>query len=75
VLHIGTEFGVMLNDPQLRNGLIAEAERSEQSAQKLRASLRLRFGLAHVLRALAVRLEPRVPHVSETAPSRPVFAE
>jgi hypothetical protein len=75
VLHIGSEFGVMLNDPQLRDGLTAEAERWERSEEKLRASLRLRFGLARVLRAVAIRIEPRTAAASETGATQPVFAD
>ena len=56
--HLGSHYGVILNDPKLRAGLVAEAEQSQQSAEKMRASLRLlRFQLAGVLRALAIRIE------------------
>jgi len=76
VQHLGSEYGVILNDPKLRGGLIAEAERSQQRpADKPRASMRLRLRLAHTLRALAIRIEPRFPKGSEAGSSQPVFAE
>jgi hypothetical protein len=77
--HLGAEYGVILHDPQLRDGFRTEAERSArakaQAAEKPRASVRLRFQFARVLRALAVRVEPRVARESEVGSIRPVFAE
>ena len=73
--HLGTTFAIILNDPQLRKGLIADAERSQRSAAKLRASIRLRFQLAGVLRALAIRIEPQLTRRGETGAVRPVFVE
>jgi hypothetical protein len=67
---IGSAYAILLNNPQLRAGLIAEAERSQRHSKKSGASLRLRFGLAHVLQALAVRIQPK-----ESSPSQPVFVE
>ena len=32
--HLGTAYAIILNDPQLRKGLIADAERSQRSAAK-----------------------------------------
>jgi hypothetical protein len=68
--HIGVEYAIILSDPKLRAGFIAEAERSNQHSRsrKSRAPLRLRFGLAHVLRALAARIQP-----SESSSGQPVF--
>jgi len=67
---IGSAYAIILNSPQLRAGLVAEARRSQRHSNKSRASLRLRFGLAHVLRALAARIQP-----SESSPLQPVFVE
>jgi hypothetical protein len=50
VEHMGAEYLVILNDPQLRAGFIADIERSRWSAQKSLTSVRLRFRLAHILR-------------------------
>ena len=66
---------VLLNDPQLRARLIADAEQSPWSAEKSQDSVRLRFRLAHNLRALAICIEPGVPRATETASHQPVFAE
>jgi hypothetical protein len=67
---IGSAYAIILNSPQLRAGLIAEAERSQRRAKKSTAILRLRLGLAHVLRALAARVHP-----SESSPRQQVFVE
>jgi hypothetical protein len=75
VEHFGSHYGVILNDPELRAGLIADGERSQRSAAKLRASLRLRFQLAGVLRALAIRIEPQLASTRETSGSQPLFVE
>jgi hypothetical protein len=75
VEHLGTAYAIILNDPQLRKGLIADAERSQRSAANLRASMRLRFQLAGVLRALAIRIEPQLARVSDTPLVQPVFVE
>lgn len=58
---------VILNDPRQRGGLIAEAEQSGRSAEKSRAFVGLRFRLAHSLRALAIRIEPRVTAEAKAA--------
>jgi hypothetical protein len=74
VEHIGSEFGIILNNPELRDGFVAEAERA-QRAQQARVQLRVR--LANALHALAIRIEPHVAQGSEPAPSpsQPVFAD
>jgi hypothetical protein len=73
--HFGSHYAVILNDPKLRAAAVAEAEQSQLSVEKMRASLRLRFRLAGVLRALAIRVEPRRAHSSEPGTPQPVFAE
>jgi hypothetical protein len=76
VLHIGSEYGVILNDPELRRGQVAAAERAQLSAELSRARLNvLRLRLASLLRTAAVRIEPRVERASETSSSQPVFAD
>jgi len=75
VEHLGSHYGVILNDPKLRAGLIADAEESQRAAEKMRASMRLRFQVAGVLRALAIRIEPHRARTGETNSSQPAFAE
>ena len=72
---LGAYYMVVLNDPQLRRGLIADAERSQRSATKAQARSRLRVRLAHALHALAIRIEPRVPRATEATPRQSVFVE
>jgi hypothetical protein len=67
---IGSAYAIILNNPELRAGLIAEAERSQRFSRKSRGPVRLRFGLAHALRALAARIQP-----NESGPSQPVLVE
>jgi hypothetical protein len=57
---LGSHYAVLLHDPQLRKGLIAEAGRSRPHEQEQRPSvnIRLRLWLAHVLQGLATRVEP-----------------
>ena len=71
--HLGSHYGVILNDPELRTRLIADAERSQRSAARLRASVRLRLQLAGVLRKLAERLGPQQTRRRETSSSQPLF--
>ena len=73
--HMGSEYLVILNDRQLRAGLIADAEQSPWSAEKSPASVRLRFRLAHILRAVAIYIAPEVPRAGEASPRQPVLAE
>jgi hypothetical protein len=82
--HLGTEFGIIVNNPQLREGFIAQAERSERhklaqrAARSARGSVGLRVRLADALHALAMRIAPPTPHSSEPAPAsptQPVFAD
>jgi hypothetical protein len=68
--HLGSHYAVILNDPKLRAGLIADAEESQRSVERLRAGMRMRLRLAGVLRALAIRIEPQAARRSE-----PVFVE
>jgi hypothetical protein len=72
--HLGSEYIVILNDPQLRDALITEAADSARSTEKSRAS-RLRLRLADALRALATCIEPRVPLVRNTQRRQPLFNE
>jgi hypothetical protein len=69
---LGAYYLIVLNDPQLRRGLIADAERS---ATKPHASSRLRVRLAHALEALAIRIQPRVPRATELSSRQPIFVE
>ena len=73
--HIGSEYLVILNDRQLRAGLIADAEQSRWSAEKSQASVRLRFRMAHILRAVAIHIAPEVLRASEESSRPPVLAE
>jgi len=75
VEHFGSHYAVILHDRQLREGLVAEAEQSQPAAAKARASLRLRFGLAAVLRGLAARIEPQFARSRETTAQQPIFVE
>ncbi len=43
---VGAAFGIILNDPELRQGFIREAERSSSAHQASDASRRLRLWLA-----------------------------
>jgi hypothetical protein len=71
---LGSEFGVIINDPELRGGFVAEAERSRRSANRARGGgARLRLRLANALRALAILVEPRTAEPREA--NRPAFAE
>jgi len=60
--HVGTEYLIILNDPQLRQGLIRDADRSRRSDQTARSQQVLRRWLAHSLNGLALRLEPTSPN-------------
>lgn len=53
--HLGAEFGVILNDSQLREAVIAEARRPRP---KKRRGIGFRMRLARGLNALAARIEP-----------------
>jgi hypothetical protein len=52
--HLGSHYTVVLHEPGLRSGLIADAERKVGTR---RTKADLRFRLAHALRSLAARLE------------------
>jgi len=69
---VGAYYAIVLHDPRLRSGLIAEAKHSRQSSKQLWGGERLAFGLARALRALAMQIKPRQPHGSETDQRAPV---
>jgi hypothetical protein len=73
--HLGSEYGVIVNDPRLRVALMDEAGRSVRSADKPRASARIRVRIAHALHVLALRIEPRVERGNDVGASRPVFVD
>ena len=74
--HLGTEFGIILNNPELRDGFVAEAERARRAKRAQRARVQLRVRLANALHALAIRIEPHVTHSDPAAsPTQPVFAD
>jgi hypothetical protein len=75
VEHLGSHYIVVLHDRELREGLIASAEQSERSIAQTRTSVRLRLRLATALRALAIRIDPQVPRLSEAGSQQPAFAE
>jgi len=56
--YVGSEYIVVLNDPQLRQGLIRGADRPRRSGRADRRGSVLRHWFAHVLHALASRVEP-----------------
>lgn len=64
--NIGVEYAIILSNPELRAGFFAEAERQQRRSTQSKAPVRLRFGLANVLRALAARIQPSV-----SSPSQP----
>jgi hypothetical protein len=51
-------YAVILHDPRLRKGLIAEAERSRRARHGSKPGLALRVWFAQALRGLATRVEP-----------------
>jgi hypothetical protein len=59
--HVGSEYVIILNDPQLRQGLIRDANRSRRSNQTPSSRQVLRRWLACVLTGLGSRLEPTSP--------------
>jgi hypothetical protein len=72
---LGAYYLVVLNDPQLRRGIIADAERSQRSATNARTGARLRALVAEALQALASRIQPREARATETSSPQPVFVE
>jgi hypothetical protein len=71
--HIGSEFIVVLNDPQLRQGLIRDAERSRRSGQGANGSHVLRRWFAQTLHGLASRVDPASRTLDlQSAATRPV---
>ena len=68
--HVGSEYLIILNDPQLREGLIHDAERSHRFEQNASSRQVLWRWLACVLTGLAARVEP----TSATLDPRPAPA-
>jgi hypothetical protein len=60
--HCGAEYAVILHDPDLRDGLIREAQRSRRSPRIASGNRATRRWLAAALRGVASRIEP-VPGV------------
>ena len=56
--HIGAQYGVILNDPQLRQSLIRDADRSRRSGLAANSSQVLRRWFADTLHGLASRVDP-----------------
>jgi hypothetical protein len=76
VEHPGIEYMILLNDPELRDGLIGAAKRHQgEYEERSRPFLRLRTHVAHALHALAIRIEPPLPSASDSAPRQPAFVE
>ena len=71
----GSEYLVILNDPQLREGLVRIHERRSLSRQKPSSRLRLRLDVLHVLRRLASRVERSAHAWKATAPTQPAPIE
>ena len=77
---LGTCFGILLQDPDLRRALLDNAghvHRSRPPRQGPALSSALRRGLAQTLRACATYVEPASPAAAQVAPSigtRPVQA-
>jgi hypothetical protein len=68
--HVGSEYVVILNDSQLRKGLIRDAARSRRSRVVAHGSHELRRMLAQALHWLASRVDP----ASRTVDPRPAPA-
>jgi hypothetical protein len=56
--HAGAEYAVILHDPELRQGLISQAQRSHGSPPTASRKRALRRWLAGALRGVAARVEP-----------------
>lgn len=56
--HLGATYGVILNDPELRQALIHDADRSRRSSLATQGSHRLRQLFALALHGLASRVDP-----------------
>jgi hypothetical protein len=57
-MDLGTEYFVILSDPQLRQGMLRDAERSRRAGQGAQAGHVLRRWLAQTLHRLASRVDP-----------------
>ena len=57
--HLGAEYCVILNDPELRRGLIREAARMRRAAHAAGTRRSLRIWLTLIVRRLTSRPEPR----------------
>ncbi len=72
--HVGSEYIVMLNNRQIREGLIRDADSSGGAGQAANSSEVLRRWFAHTLHELASRVDPAAqtvdltPAVQEVAP-------
>jgi hypothetical protein len=64
---LGSHYAVLLQHPQLREGLIEEAHQS----QAARASIQIRRRLAQTLRALACRVDPYAVAIDTAVGTRP----
>jgi hypothetical protein len=71
----GSEYVIILNDPQLREGLVKMYERRSLSRQKPSGSVRPRLDVVHVLRGLASRIERSAHAWDATGPSQPATIE
>jgi hypothetical protein len=62
---VGAAYGIILNDPQLREGLIRDSERFRPPRPKRGRTFRIRRWLAFALHGLASRIDPavRVPEL------------
>ena len=56
--HLGAAYGVILNDPDLQEALIHDAERSRRSSLTTEGSHKLRQLFALALHGLASRVDP-----------------
>lgn len=55
--HLGAEFGIILNNDELREAATRETQRLRRKS----SGLRFRMWLARALTALALRIEPLAP--------------
>jgi hypothetical protein len=65
-----TAYAVLLHDPQLREGLVTEHERSVRRPANSRIRRGLRVWLVNGLLGLAARVEPNVSSSTDTCPHR-----
>ena len=66
-----TYYAIVLNNPELREGLIREAERSRRFGQNSSTSRLVRGWLARTLRGLAAHVEPSAVPWSATNTREP----